>query len=289
MAAPSLDCTSDSPVTWAMEIAHFDPENPGFELLSRANGVTTWSAREIGQILGYASYESFRKGPITKAQQVLLSLQIDIGEHFRTETITDESGVQKQDIRLSRFACYLAAMNGDPKKVQIAEAQAYFATFADACRRYIEESDDFERIIIRDEISDHEKGLSSTAKNSGVDNYAFFQNAGYRGLYNMNLKKLKTLKGVPKSRSPLDFMGKAELAANLFRITQTEQKIKNQGIRGQTNLEKAAESVGREVRETMRKVSGDLPEDLAPAEDIKKLKTGIKQTGAGLQSVDKKK
>lgn len=267
----------------------FDPEKPVFEEIARANGNTSWSARDLSVALGYTSYESFRKGPLIKAQQVILTLQLDLSEHFKKEVFLDEKGKDIGDMRLSRFACYLAAMNGDPKKRAVALAQAYFATFADACRRFIEESDEYERLLTRDEISDREKSLSSTAKGAGVTEYAFFQNAGYRGLYNMNLAQLRTLKGVPKSRSPLDFMGKEELAANLFRITQTEAKIRNNGISGQKNLERAAHGVGREVRMTMERVSGSKPEELPASEDIKKVKSGMKQTAKGLIGVDKKK
>lgn len=267
----------------------FDGDDPPFEQQSRENGFTSWSARKFAAFLGYKDYKTFFASAINRAQQVCMSLEIDLGEHFKQETIIDNQGREVKDIRLSRFACYLAAMNGDPKKPEVAQAQAYFATFADACRRYIQETEQIERILIRDEISDHEKSLSSTARHAGVVEYQFFQNAGYRGLYNMNLSALRQLKRVPTGRSMLDFMGKDELAANLFRITQTEAKIKREGIHGQNMLEKTAEDVGRAVRKTMHQISGQRPEDLLPAEDIKKVKSGLRATGAGLQRIDKKK
>lgn len=260
----------------------FDPEAPLFEQRSRENGFTSWSAREFAEHLGYKDYNSFFKSAVNRAQQVCMSLDINVSDHFYQDTFLDADGKEVRDIRLSRFACYLAAMNGDVKKPQVAKAQAYFATFADACRRYIQEADDIERIIIRDDITDYEKTLSSTARQAGVREYHFFQNAGYRGLYNMNISELKKLKNIPASRSPLDFMGKDELAANLFRVTQTEAKIKREGIRGQKMAEKAAHDVGRTIRNTMREISGQVPEQLAPVEDIKKLKTGLKATSAGL-------
>lgn len=262
--------------------AIFNPEAPLFEQRSRENGFTSWSGREFAAHLGYKDYKSFFNAAINKAQQVCMSLQINISDHFKQEKILDEEGKEVMDIRLSRFACYLAAMNGDVKKVQVAQAQAYFATFADACRRYIEDSGEIERLLIRDEISDHEKTLSITAKRAGVTEYGFFQNAGYRGLYNMNISELRKLKKIPASRSPLDFMGKDELAANLFRVTQTEAKMKRDGIKGQKMAEKTANEVGRTVRNTMRSISGQVPEQLEKVEDIKKLKTGLKATSAGL-------
>ncbi len=260
----------------------FDPEAPLFEQRSRENGFTSWSAREFAEHLGYKDYKSFFSSAVNRAQQVCMSLDINVSDHFYQDTIVDSEGKEVRDMRLSRFACYLAAMNGDIKKPQVAKAQAYFATFADACRRYIQEASDIERLLIRDEITDHEATLSSAAKKAGVTEYGFFQNAGYRGLYNMNISALRKLKNIPANRSPLDFMGKDELAANLFRVTQTEAKIRREGIKGQKMAEDAAHKVGRTIRNTMRDISGQVPEQLAPAEDIKKLKTGLKATSAGL-------
>lgn len=260
----------------------FDGEEPLFEQQSRENGFTSWSAQEFAEHLGYKDYNAFFKSAINRATQVCVSLGIPMHEHFQQEP---ETG----DMRLSRFACYLAAMNGDPKKPGVAAAQAYFATFAEACRRYIEETGEFERILVRDEISEHEKSLNSTAKRAGVTKYGLFQNAGYRGLYNMNIGKLRRVKGIPDRRTPLDFMGKDELAANLFRVTQTDAKIKQDKIQGQRECERAAEQVGRKVRSTMQEISGQRPEDLPRAEDIKKVRSGVNSTRVGLQKIDGKK
>lgn len=267
----------------------FGGDDPVFEQASRENGIATWSARKFAQYLGYKDYKTFFSSAINRAQQVCLSLGINVSDHFKQELVPGADGKEMTDIRLSRFACYLAAMNGDPKKQEVAKAQAYFATFADACRRYIQETEQIERILVRDELSDHEKTLASTACQAGVTEYQFFQNAGYRGLYNMNFSQIKKIKNIPASRSPLDFMGRDELAANLFRITQTDAKIKREGLQGQITLEQAAEEVGRTVRKTMREISGQRPEDLPPVEDIRKVKTGLKATSAGLLKVDQQK
>ena len=128
--------------------------------------------------------------------------------------------------------------------------------------------------------------MSGTAKAAGVAEYGLFQNAGYRGLYNMDLWQIRRRKGVPQGRSPLDFMGKTELAANLFRVTQTEEKIRGGKIRGHVPLERAAENAGREVRRTMVKISGKHPEDLPPAEDIKEVHKKLRSSHREIRKLD---
>ncbi len=115
--------------------------------------------------------------------------------------------------------------------------------------------------MTREEISGREKSMVGVVKKAGIENYALFQNAGYRGMYNKNILQLKIIRNIDKNKGLLDFMGKEELAANLFRITQTELKIKNEHIKGQQKLEVTAENVGQEVRNTMIKISGIAPEN----------------------------
>jgi len=256
----------------------FDGDLPFFEQRGRPNGFTTWSARDVAHWLGYSDYTAFG-GVLKRAQEALLTLEIDISEHFSKETFVDESGHQFKDLRMSRFACYLAAMNGDTKKKQVAKAQVYFARFSEECQRYLDDLEQLDRVVIRKDITKHERSLNATAKGAGVEDYALFRNAGYRGLYNMNLSDLKKLKGIPKERTPLDFMGKTELAANLFWSTQTEERIKQKGIRGQTKLEATAEHVGKTIRNTMKDLSGKRPEDLAPQEDIRIVRRDLKNSG----------
>jgi DNA-damage-inducible protein D len=180
-------------------------------------------------------------------------------------------------------------MNGDVRNPRVAQAQAYFITMAEAFRQYVHEAENVERVLVRNELSDREKALSGTASAHGVENYAFFQNAGYRGMYNMDMSQIRRRKGVPSGRSPLDFMGKTELAANLFRLTQTEEKIRNEDLRGQRPLERAAEHVGKEVRDTMIRLSGTRPESLPPAQDIKTVRQELKRSQKEYNKLDKPK
>jgi len=269
------------------DVFHFDEERPNFNDLSFQNGFTYWFARDLMESLGYGSYSSFSKS-INKAIQACASLNIDIMDNFVQEKRVVD-GHEVKDYRLSRFACYLVSMNGDPKKKGVAQAQAYFAAIAETFRRYVEEAEDVERVLVRDEITDHEKTLSATAKAAGVQGqgFALFQNAGYRGMYNMNLKTLKARKGIDQKRSPLDFMGKEELAANLFRITQTEAKLRNDAIKGQKSAERTAENVGKKVRQTMIDISGVTPESLPVGEDIKKVKGSLKSSQREFARLDK--
>lgn len=269
------------------DVFHFGDGAENFETLSHENGDTYWHARTLMGALNYQSWPSFNKA-IQRAISSCVTLGIDIQENFRQER-RDENGHEVDDYRLTRFACYLVAMNGDTKKPEVAKAQAYFAALAETFRRYVEEAEEFDRLLEREEITQSEKLLSAAAKAAGVDKFPFFQNAGYRGMYNMNLKRLKEVKGVPEKRSALDFMGHAELAANRFRITQTELKLKNDGIQGQQAAERAAEGVGRKVRETMQEISGTSPEELPPSGDIKKVRSAIKSSQKDFKKLDKTK
>jgi DNA-damage-inducible protein D len=267
-----------------LQVFHFDENQPNFEAFGRNNGFRHWLASDLMRMLDYSSIGPIRKA-INKAMAACANLGVAINENFR-ETKTAEGA---QDWCLSRFACYLTVMNGDPRNPKIALAQAYFVTQAEAFRQYVQEADGVERVLIRGEVSEREKALSGTVKQHGVENYAFFQNAGYRGMYNMDFSHLIKKKGAPAGRSLLDFMGKTELAANLFRITQTEEKIRNEGIRGQRPLERTHETVGKEVRETMRRIGGTLPENLPLADDIKSVRSGLKRTGKEFAKLDDKK
>lgn len=257
----------------------------GFEGRGHENGMKFWYARDFMALLGYQNFQSFEKA-IQKAMTACNALRVPLDETI-IPLSREIDGKSVKDYKLNRFGCYLTAMNCDVRKPQVAQAQGYFAQLSTALVQYVQHADAVERVVYREEITDHEKTLSASAQLAGVVNYAFFRNAGYRGMYNMNLTDLRQMKGVPDKRSPLDFMGKTELAANLFRITQTEEKISRQGIKGQHELERTAESVGREVRDTMHRISGAYPEDLPTAADIQDVKKKLKKGSKDFKKLDK--
>ena len=272
---------------YPVDVFNFEGNHPTFETFGKENGIRYWHARDFMSLLGYKNYNTFR-AVINKAIAACVAININVAENFvQEDRIID--GVAVPDFRLTRFACYLIAMNGDPKLPQVAKAQVYFIYIAETFRNYIEESENVERVLVREELSDREKSLSGVAMEYGVIHYPLFQNAGYRGMYNKNLNDLKNYKGLGDcKRSLLDFMCKEELASNLFRITQTEAKIKKDGIRGQKPLEVVAETIGKQVRKAMHEMSGTRPEDLPLVEDIKDVKRGIKQTFKKFKEIDKK-
>ncbi|MBX3451156.1 MAG: hypothetical protein KF777_16440 [Planctomycetaceae bacterium] len=257
---------------------HFD-DSPSFEDLAIKNGTNLWEELALMQALGYQTPDAFKK-VVMKAMQACLTLGIPTEDNF----VRAEAGTY----RYTRFACYLVAMNADTRKPQVAAAQLYFAALAETFQSALEHADAIDRVLIRDEVSEGEKSLSSTAKSHGVVNYAFFQNAGYRGMYNMNLKKLKEKKGVKASQNLIDRMGKEELAAHLFRITQTNAKIRNSGVQGQIALEQTAEQVGKQVRKSMLEISGHKPEDLPAAAPINDVKKNLKAANKKLKGLDDK-
>jgi len=268
-----------------LSLFHVEPDRPSFEDLGNENGGKFWYARDFMQMMGYETFAAFQK-PINKATATLIALNIPIQEHFRqVDRIID--GETVPDFKLTRYACYLVAINGDVRKPEVAAAQAYFVTMAEAFRHYILDAENIERVQIREEVSEQEKTLSTVAFAAGVTQYAFFQNAGYRGMYCMDLSELRQRRGIVTGRSPLDFMSGEELAANLFRITQTHAKIRNERLQGQLRLEGAAHDVGRTVRETMIKISGKAPESLPPSEDIKSVKGKLKHARREFGKLDK--
>lgn len=260
----------------------------GFEATAHSNGDTTWSAREFATFLGYADYASFAKGPLDRAMAASTRAGITVVENFRQgEAVID--GRTVKDMKLSRFGCFLVAMNADAKKAEVARAQVYLAGLADAFQDYVNAQTQVDRVVIRGELTDGETSLASVAKGAGVEKYQFFQSEGYRGMYNMTLRQLRSRKGVPATRSPLDFMHSTELAANLFRITQTRDKIVSDGVTGQMRLEKTAHEVGRTVRKAMIDLGNPLPEDLPAAGDIRTARSSLKQTHRDLNKIDRAK
>lgn len=257
-----------------------------FEDFKNQNGITYWWASEFMLMLGYTDMKSFKK-VIDRATKAFISLNIEhLDNIIRVTRVVN--GEEKIDYKLTRFACYLIAMNGDPKKPEVAMVQAYFATQTRQFELFIENQTDVERLLIRDEITEGNKSLSAVAKQSGVEDYARFQNAGYRGMYNMLNVQLAKRRGVDKAKL-FDTMGRTELAANLFRITQTEERIKSKNIHGQHQLEETHFTVGREVRNIIQKNVGCNPEALPQEQRLPEVKKALKKDFREMNKIDNKK
>jgi DNA-damage-inducible protein D len=237
-------------------------------------GVEYWMGRDIQPLLGYATWENFGN-VIKKAMMSCESVGGAVDNHFRetTKMVRIGSGAEgeRRDYFLSRYACYLVAMNGDSSKPEVATAQTYFAV--QTRRQELEDqlTDDQKRLLLRERVRSVNKQLNGAAKQAGIQNYALFHDAGYRGLYGMGLSDLKQRKGIPSKEDLLDCAGREELAANEFRITQAEARLNREQIRGQRAAEDTHLTVGKEVRTTIAKLGGTMPEDLPREQNIKQL------------------
>lgn len=248
---------------------------------SDENGSEYWSSRDLAKALEYSDYRNFQT-VVNKAKVACKNSGEVIHNHFveATEMVEIGSGAQKsvETVYLSRYACYLIVQNSDPTKVVVAKGQTYFAIQT----RRQETSDnlveDNKRVFLREEIKKHNTSLTKTAKSAGVQNYAIFQNAGYRGLYGgLTMQDIHKRKKLSKSQQILDHMNSEELAANLFRATQTDAKIRRENIKGESNANLAHLEVGQKVRNTIRNIGGTMPENLPVPDGVGKAKTRIKK------------
>lgn len=248
----------------------------GFEDMKKVdeNGVEYWEARELMPILGYPSWQKAEE-VIGRAAQACINSGEPVDNHFTQSGKMVDIGsntVRKvREWKLDRYACYLVAQNGDSKKRAIALAQTYFAVQTRKQEVFDRLSEEEKRLFIRKEVMEHNKKLFSTAKKAGVTRFGSFNDAGYRGLYGMSLSALELKKEIGKG-DLLDRAGATELAANLFRITQTDEKLKKDHIRGDASATQTHFMVGGKVRQTIKDIGGTLPEDLPTERHIKELK-----------------
>ncbi len=243
-----------------------------------------WTARELSHVLEYSEYRHF-KPVIDKAKEACQNSGFEINYHFEDllDMIKIGKGAKREieNVKLSRYACYLIVQNADPSKEIVALGQTYFAVQTrlqeiQQMREYQElKYEEDKRLFLRRQMSEHNKHLAGAAKAAGViepADYAIFQNHGYMGLYGgLDAKKIHTKKGLKKSESILDHMGSTELAANLFRATQTEEKLNRENIKGKYNANQTHYEVGKKVRKTIQEIGGTMPENLPAAESIKKI------------------
>ena len=255
------------------------------------NGTEFWYARELQKALEYTEYGKFLP-VIEKAIEACRKTGFDEGNHFAhvSEMVRIGSGAERKmdSYKLSRYACYLIVMNGDPRKEVIALGQTYFAVKTrqkEISETMAQLSEDEKRLAIRDEVTIRNKFLASSAKAAGVEtpvDYAVFQNRGYQGLYNgLGMKDIHKRKGLKKNEQILDHMGATELAANLFRITQTDDKLRRENIKGKEMANETHFAVGKKVSQTIAELGGTMPENLpTPKISAKKLKQERKKAVA---------
>ncbi len=265
--------SSNSHISPFEEIKQTDPDT----------GNEFWSSRDFAKVLGYDKYKNFEL-VIEKAKIACLNSDQKIEDHFADvgKMVKLGSGAQREIkvVHMSRYACYLAIQNADPRKEIVAAGQTYFAVQTRRQELSDEEQllEDERRLLIRNDIRLHNTKLADTAMRAGVVepiDYAIFQNHGYRGLYNgLDQAAIHKRKGLKKSQKILDHMGSTELAANWFRVTQAEEKLRRENIQGKAAANAVHFEVGREVRRTIKKLGGTMPENLpTPNESIQQLET----------------
>jgi DNA-damage-inducible protein D len=262
------------------------PKGTVFELIKRqtSEGKEFWSSRDLARVLDYADYRNFEQ-VIAKAKQASFKSGQRIEDHFVdvTEMIDLPKGAQRAIAvtYLSRYACYLIIQNADPTKEVVALGQSYFAVQTRRQELSDQATEDERRLMLREEMKLHNVKLAGAAKDAGVIepiDYAIFQNHGYQGLYGgLGQKEIHAKKGLKKRQQILDHMGSTELAANLFRATQTEEKLRREGIKGKAAANKTHKEVGAKVRQTIKELGGTMPEALPAEESIKAVERRVKK------------
>ncbi|MGO8675933.1 MAG: DNA damage-inducible protein D [Limisphaerales bacterium] len=253
-----------------------------FERIKRVNqsGADFWSARELARVLEYSEFRHFLP-VIEKARDACMNSAHRVGDHFEQilEMVSIGSGAQRpvEDWKLSRYACYLVIQNADPGKPLVALGQSYFAVQTRRQEMADEEAlkEDKTRLLLRAEMKKHNKNPAGVVKQAGVIQpmeYAIFMDHGYRGLYGgLGMRDIRGRKGLKDKQQVLDHMGSTELAANLFRATQTEEKLRRENVRNKDHANRIHNEVGHKVRTTIHELGGTMPENLPVAENIKKV------------------
>lgn len=259
---------------------------PSFEDLRRQNehAAEYWSARDLQHLFGYSQWRRFENA-IERARTSCGQSGNEPAYHFAGagKPIVGGKGATQvvDDFHLSRFACYLIAQNGDPRKPRIARAQEYFAVQTRRQELSDDLAADIERLELRRQTAEEFKALSGAARQAGVESRLFgvFHDAGYKGLYGgLGMEAIKRRKAIPDKENLMDRMGATELAANQFRMTQTRDKLARDRVRQGAAAIRAHEQVGREVRGAIERIGGVLPERIAPDEHIKVVKKRVETT-----------
>lgn len=248
------------------------------------NGNEYWGARKLSKVLDYREFRNFIP-VINKAKEACKNSGQQEDNHFvdyHEEIEHGKGAVQDySSVKLSRFACYLIVQNADPSKEVVAQGQTYFAI--QTRMQEIQQmegynrlpTEDEKRLFLRNELKKHNLQLAEAAKKAGVIqpiDYAIFQNHGYMGLYGgLGAKEIHAKKDLKKSQHILDHMGSTELAANLFRATQAEDKLIRDKVKGKNNANKTPLEVGKKVRPTIKDLGGTMPENLPVEESVKKI------------------
>ncbi|MDD5373762.1 MAG: DNA damage-inducible protein D [Sulfurimonas sp.] len=243
-----------------------------------SNGVEFWYARALAKVLEYSDFRNFIK-VIDKAKEACANSGFEVADHIVevNEEIEHGKGAKSSypSFALSRYACYLIVQNADPSKRVVANGQTYFALQTRRAElqddeKFAQLKEEEKRLFLRNELKEHNKQLVEAAFNAGVESnldFAIFQNHGYKGLYGgLDAKDIHAKKGLKKSQKILDHMGSTELAANLFRATQAEEKLKRDNIKGKANANQTHHEVGKKIRQTIKELGGEMPEDLPSLE-----------------------